>query len=119
MDRHSKPGTPQTVPSKVLIINWVRSLFPDLPQTLKIEDFGEGLIYARILNHYYGNPIHTKISWHPKNEYDYINNLKQVQTALTQLSIVLPFDVNKIAKCKFLENWSLINSFYKHFNHGE
>ena len=32
----SKPGTPSTVPSKTLIINWLRTMFPDLPAVLKI-----------------------------------------------------------------------------------
>jgi hypothetical protein len=39
-----------------------------------------------------------------------------VQTALQQLSITIPFDVGRVAKRKFLENWALINAFYKHFS---
>lgn len=98
----SKPGTPGLVPSKTIIINWLRGLFPDLCPNLKIEDFGNGVIYCRIMHHYYGTPPLQKINWHPKNEYEYMNNLKNVQAALLQEGLGLPFDVNKISKRKFL-----------------
>ena len=66
---NSKPGTPSAmVPSKTIIINWLKSLFPDLPLALKIEDFGNGVLYARILNHYCPGAIPTsKNINHPKN----------------------------------------------------
>ena len=38
-----------------------------------------------------------------------------MQNTLLQLAITIPFDVNRVAKRKFLENWSLINNFYRHF----
>lgn len=110
-----KPGTPSAVPSKTLITKWLRSLFPDLPHNLKIEDLGDGIVYCRILSHFYSNPPLQRICFHPKNEYDYINNLKHAQASLLQQSVLIPFDVNKIAKRKFLENWQLINNFYRHF----
>jgi hypothetical protein len=63
-----KPSTPQSFPSKTLIINWLRSLFVDLPQVLKIEDLGTGVIYCRVINHYYPNTIPlNRIVFHPKN----------------------------------------------------
>lgn len=69
MDKHlsTKPPTPGIVPSKTVITIWLKSLFPDLPLATKIEDFGDGVIYCRLLNHYYGNPPHSKITWSPKN----------------------------------------------------
>lgn len=104
------------MPSKNVIIHWLRSLFPELPLNMKIEDFGDGVVYCRLLNHFYGNPAHTKITWAPKNEYEYANNLKHVQAALLQLGITIPFDVNRVVKRKFLENWALINAFYRHLS---
>lgn len=70
MDRSmSKPGTPGVVPSKTIIINWLRGMFPDLPIAMKIEDLGDGVVYCRILNHFYSNPPVQKILNNPKNEY--------------------------------------------------
>ena len=38
MERSSnKPGTPCPVPSKTIIINWLKGLFPDICSNLKIE----------------------------------------------------------------------------------
>ena len=97
----NKPGTPGVVPSKTIIISWLRGMFPDLPCAMKIEDLGDGIVYCRILNHFHSNPPQQKILFHPKNEYEYANNLKHVQSALLQHGITIPFDVNKIAKRKF------------------
>ena len=112
----SKVPTPTLAPSKTVIISWLRSIFSNLPLNIKIEDFGDGVVYCKILNHFYGNPTHTKIIWAPKNEYEYVNNLKHTQSALLQLGITIPFDVNRVSKRKFLENWALINAFYRHFS---
>ena len=98
----SKPGTPGVVPSKTIILTWLRSLLPDLPHSLKFEDFGDGVVYCRLLNHYYGSPVLQKIAWHPKNEYEYGNNLRQVQATLLQQGLTIPFDVSRVAKKKFL-----------------
>lgn len=117
MDKFSnKPGTPSNIPSKTVINSWLKSLFPDLPLSTKIEDFGDGVIYCRLLSHFYGNPHHSKITWAPKNEYEYANNLKHVQNALLQLNIGISFDVGRVAKRRFLENWALINAFYRHLS---
>lgn len=65
---NAKPGTPTTFPSKAHIVNWLRTMFPDLPIQLKIEEFGNGVIYCRILNHYYPGTIPpVKILMSPKN----------------------------------------------------
>ena len=70
MERSShRPGTPSPVPSKTVIINWLKSLFPDICPNQKIEEFGNGVVYCRLMNHYYGSPHLQKINWHPKNEY--------------------------------------------------
>ncbi len=63
----SKPGTPCMVPSKTIIISWLKSLFPDLSTSSKIEDFGDGVVYCRLINHFCGNVLHSKITWAPKN----------------------------------------------------
>lgn len=40
-------------------------------------------------------------------------NLKLFQNSLIINKINIPFDVNRIAQLKFLENWALINTLYK------
>lgn len=65
---NSKPGTPGMIPSKSHIINWLKTLFPDLSVNQKIEEYGNGVIYCRIINHYYPGTIPSaKILVNPKN----------------------------------------------------
>ena len=45
-------------------------------------------------------------------------NLKLFQNALTTFRLNIPFDANKIAQLKFLENWQLVNTLYKHLVGG-
>ena len=65
---NAKAGTPNNFPSKGLIVNWLRTMFPELSIYLKIEDLGNGVIYCRIINHYYPGTIPSgKILMNPKN----------------------------------------------------
>jgi len=98
----TKPGTPNNVPSRTVIGSWLKSLFPELPVSPKIEDFGDGVIYCRLLNHFYASPPHAKITWAPKNEYEFANNLRHAQSALLHLGITISFDVGRVSKRRFL-----------------
>ena len=39
-----------------------------------------------------------------------------MQQALVHLNIKINFDVNKVSRRKFLENWALINAIFKHMH---
>ena len=53
------------------------------------------------------------------NEYEYCLNLKQLQLALAKLRINIPFDINKVSKQRFNENWALIVLMHKHLDGSE
>ena len=117
-----KPGTPSSMPSKTTIFNWIKQIVPDSNPKMKVEDLGDGVVYCKIINHYFPGTINiNRLNLQPKNEYDYSLNLKLFQNALTMHKVVVPFDVGKIAKQKFLENWGLINALYRQLspNHEE
>lgn len=117
MDKvQTKPSTPSNTPSRTVIGAWLKSLFPELPISPKIEDFGDGIVYCKLLNHFYNSPPHSKITWAPKTQYEFANNLRHVQSALLQHGIAISFDVSRVAKRRFLENWALINGLYRHFH---
>lgn len=68
------------------------------------------------MNHYYPNSINmNRLNMYPKNEYEYITNLKLFQNSLILHKINIPFDFNRISQLKFLENWALVNTLYKYF----
>lgn len=55
----------------------------------------------------------ARIVFSPKNEYESALNLKQLQSALTKLRMNLPFDIHRVAKKKFNENWALASQLYR------
>lgn len=64
----SKPPTPAVANSKSSMLNWVKSIVPDTPHNMKVEDFGNGVIFCKIINVYFANIIpHAKIILNPRN----------------------------------------------------
>jgi hypothetical protein len=41
-------------PSKDLIIKWIKYILPDFHFKEKIEELGNGVIYCKIFNYYFG-----------------------------------------------------------------
>lgn len=63
-----KPGTPSNLPTKTLIFNWIKTICPDSSLKLKVEDLGDGVVYCKIINHYFSNIISvSRLAFHPKN----------------------------------------------------
>jgi hypothetical protein len=67
MEKYPKSITNTPLPSKHTILSWIKSILPDLTLNLKIEDFGDGVLYSRLLTYYYGLPTNSKIILTPKN----------------------------------------------------
>lgn len=58
----------QVQPSRQQIASWVHSILNDVPMTFKTEELGKGVIYCRLLNHYFpGVILINRIIWHPKS----------------------------------------------------
>lgn len=67
---NSKPGTLSTLPSKSVIFNWIKQIIPDTNSKFKVEDLGTGVIYCRLINHYFSGSINlNRVNMNPKNEY--------------------------------------------------
>ena len=63
----NKPMT-QALPSRQQIASWVHSIINEIPLNFKIEELGKGVIYCRLLNHYFpGVILINRIIWHPKS----------------------------------------------------
>jgi hypothetical protein len=98
-----KPGTPSSMPSKSVIFGWIKQIVPEASTKMKVEDLGDGVIYCKIINHYFPGSVNlNRLNLNPKNEYEYSLNLKLFQNALTLHKVTVPFDVAKISKQKFL-----------------
>jgi hypothetical protein len=102
------------VPSKWQIFDWIHSILPSAERCLTIESLGNGVVYCRIVNHYAPGSIHaSRITPSPLNNYENCINLKQLQQALGKLRINVPFDISKVSKQRFNENWNLIVLLYR------
>jgi hypothetical protein len=54
--------------SKSSIIAWLKTFLPELNLNMKIEDLGKGVVYCRIINHFFpGYMALNRIVWAPKN----------------------------------------------------
>jgi hypothetical protein len=104
----------QGQPSRQQIFNWIQSLLSDVPLSLKVEDFGKGTIYCRILHHYFPGIISiNRIIWAPKSEYENLLNLRIFHNAVVQLKLPLAFDPVKLSKEKLADNWVFLVAFYR------
>jgi hypothetical protein len=69
---NNKPPTPSPVLSKSSLIQWLRNSLSqnDVPNNLKIEDLGSGVLFCKLINHYYSHVIQqNRIISNPRNEY--------------------------------------------------
>ncbi len=46
----------------------------------------------------------SKVNWQAKQEYEYLNNFKVLQEAFKRNKIDKPIPVDRLAKCKMMEN---------------
>ena len=49
----------------------------------------------------------------PVNEYENCLNLKQVQQGLARMRINVPFEINKVSKQRYVENWNFVVLLFK------
>jgi hypothetical protein len=53
--------------SRLTIMNWLSSFLDDINANMRVEDFGKGVIFCRIVNHYYPGAVSlNRIIWNPK-----------------------------------------------------
>ena len=61
----------------------------------KIENLGNGVVYAMLINHFYPNTIpSSKLIANPRSPHDYRHNLRRLQEAILALDLKgISFDV--------------------------
>lgn len=113
----NKTANSQLSTTRQQIGNWVHTVLSDVLPSFKIEELGKGVIYCRILNHYFpGIILMNRIIWTPKSEYENILNLKVVQNAMTQLKISIQIDPIRLSKERLNDNWTFICGLFKCLN---
>ena len=75
----------------------------------KIESLGQGAVYCQIIDAMFpGKVALSKVNWKAKLEWEFVNNLKVLQTAFTKIGIKRVIEVEKLSKCKYQDNLELI-----------
>ncbi|KAH8926026.1 hypothetical protein BT69DRAFT_1317910 [Atractiella rhizophila] len=107
--------------SRTELIAWVNDLL-DLGVT-KIEQLGTGAAYVQIIDSIFQDLPLSKVKFNAKQEYEYIQNYKQLQEAFRKHKIDKPIPVEKLMKCKMQDNLEFcqwIKKFWDmHFPGGE
>ncbi|CAD8188497.1 unnamed protein product [Paramecium pentaurelia] len=92
--------------SKSEILQWINTLLKT--NFTKIEQLGNGVAYCKLLNMIDPTCLNsTKIVLKTKTQIDHISNLKLFQTAMQKLHMKKQFDIDKVSKCYFHENYDL------------
>ena len=66
MHKHSST----TGMSRQQILGWVHSILPDHPPLTRIEELGKGVVYCRIISHYFPGVVPlNRLLPQPKSEY--------------------------------------------------
>lgn len=92
------------------ILDWINSTLA-LGVT-KIETTCTGTIACQLLDaHFPGNVQMSKLNWEARNNYEYVNNYKVLQSALLKLNISKTADIEKLARGKYQDNLEFMQWF--------
>ncbi|EIM24027.1 hypothetical protein WALSEDRAFT_30798 [Wallemia mellicola CBS 633.66] len=107
--------------SRAEIIQWINGVL-DANYT-KVEQCGTGAIYCQLLDSIYQNVPLSRVKFNARQEYEYINNFKILQTAFRTNKRSKPIPVTALVKCKMQDNLEFCQWFKKfwdeHFPGGE
>lgn len=58
----------------------------------------------------------NKVNWKAKNDYEFINNLKILQTAFDKVGVKRYVEVEKLAKAKYQDNLEFIQWLKRYYD---
>mmetsp|Transcript_6273 Transcript_6273/g.7660 ORF Transcript_6273/g.7660 Transcript_6273/m.7660 type:complete len:328 (-) Transcript_6273:247-1230(-) len=92
------------------ILDWINSTLA-LGVT-KIETTCTGAVACQLLDaHFPGNVQMSKVNWEARNDYEYVNNYKILQSALLKLNISKTADIEKLSRGKYQDNLEFMQWF--------
>jgi len=96
------------------IVEWINATL-DLNLT-KVEQTCNGAIAVQLLDIMYPGKIPmSKLNWAAKQDHEYVNNYKVLQTCFTKLKIDRHVDVDRLVKGKYQDNLEFMQWFKRFF----
>lgn len=82
----------------------------------KIEQCGTGAVYCQIVDKIYPGTFQLGgVKWNAKSEYEYMDNYKILNGAFRKNGIQKNLEVDKLAKCRLLDNTEMCQWIKKYF----
>ncbi|KAI8843685.1 microtubule binding protein, partial [Chytridium lagenaria] len=101
--------------SKTELLTWLNDLL-QIKYT-KIEQCGSGAAYCQILDSVYAGDVPlTRVKFESKHEYDFVNNLKILQTGFNSHSIEKNIPIDKLIKCRYNDNLEFLQWMKKYWD---
>jgi len=92
--------------SRTELVAWVNELLQ--VNYSKVEQCGTGGAYCQIIDSIYGDFPMIRVKMNAKHEYEYISNLKVLQTYFKQKKIDKPIPIESLVKCKMQDNLEFV-----------
>lgn len=99
--------------SRSELLQWLNATL-DLDYT-KVEQCGSGAAYCQLLDSIYGDIPMSRVNFTTKIEYEYLNNMKILQSGFSKHKITKNIDVDRLAKCRLQDNLELLQWFKKYW----
>ncbi|KAJ2501762.1 microtubule integrity protein mal3 [Coemansia sp. RSA 1972] len=92
--------------SRQELIGWVNGLLQT--NYSKVEQLGTGAAYCQIIDSVYGDVRLERVKFNANQEYEYVENFKILQNAMTKHKMDKPIDPPRLVKCRFQDNFEFL-----------
>ncbi|VIO89871.1 microtubule binding protein, putative [Brugia malayi] len=83
----------------------------------RIEELSSGAAYCQLTELLFPGKISLKkVKWNSRNEVDWINNWRMLQTVWKELGVKKGVPVERLLRCKFQDNFEFLQWFKKFFD---
>ncbi|KAH0482307.1 MAG: hypothetical protein KVP17_004463 [Porospora cf. gigantea B] len=99
--------------SRHQLVSWVNEEFK--VSISKVEQCGTGAVFCLIFDSVIGNVRMSRVNWGARQEYEYIDNFRLLQCALTDAGVQKKLDIDTLVRCRCQNNLELLQWAYNFY----